>query len=148
MKKNLTTDLTTNSTTKTERDTSPPPLLRDLKLKSTVRNKINQKMRHLAEIAEAEDALAAEKKIVKSKLYLAMKRAKILRVGVEGLGAARVQMVGARSSLNEKMLRANLLSAGVRAARVHRLVEKSKTRSEGKMSVVFARERSKGGEGS
>jgi len=130
---------------KTERDTSPAPLLRDLKLHSTVRTEIHRDMKSLANIAATEDDLAAEKRRIKSQLYLSMKRSKILRVGVEGLGAARVQLVGARSSLNEKMLRENLLSAGVSAARVNRLVEKSKMRSEGKMSVVFARERNKGG---
>jgi len=137
-----------NQNQKTERDTSPPPLLRDLKLKSTVRREIYQDMRSLANIARTEDELATQKRTIKSQLYLAMKRSKIPRVGVEGLGAARLQLVGARSSLNEQMLRENLLSAGVPAARVNRLVEKSKVRSEGKMSVVFARERSKGGEGS
>jgi len=138
-----------NQNRKTERDTprdiSPPPLLSDLKLKSKVRAEINESMEALAEIAVDEDTLKWQKQTIKSKLYLAMKRSKILRVGVEGLGAARVQITGARSSLNEKKLRENLLSAGVPAARVTRLVEKSKIRSEGKMSVVFVREKDKGG---
>lgn len=117
------------------------PLLYDLKIKRSDKSKIEQYMFELQSIAGEEIALADRKKKFRSGLYLMMKQARVEGVALDGCGTAKMQLMGARSTLNEAKLRANLLKAGVTAAKVDRLVTRSKIESKGRMVVVFSSER-------
>ena len=117
------------------------PLLGELKLKRSIRIGISAVMRRLRMIADSEAEFKEEKTDLKSELYIVMKHNSVKRLAITGCGSVRQQLVGERSSINEMKLRAVLLSVGVSATKINRIVKRSKITSEGKMSVVFNRER-------
>lgn len=117
------------------------PELKDLVSSVIERAKIARMIRRDVRYANEIDDLFKARSVLKPKLYREMKRHSLSHFSIDGLASVRRQLTGRNSRVSKPKLRAVLLEAGVSAANVNRIVNKSLVVSKGKMSVVVVRDK-------